>query len=351
MLRSDRLVSSLYGGVGFRQPTIGDYAILDTANTGSTSGLYFDDASAFVTIQNIKDCQPDIDISQVNFNTYLANLHKAVILDICQKITHGNADLIHVNNLYPYEKKFNESLDSKGNKFVGFQIEPLMRGDMIGKVPFLELAFDDDITINVHLFNSNVKTPIKTKECVCVGGQSNIVKLDDWFIADSATYKGGNFYIGYFESNLGSVKAIKRDWERSTGKVETAFYRINPIFANPVNLWFDVESIEFDSDTFGLNIGMNVYNDYTELLIRNDNLIYPAIKYGMAEKVLTIIKSSIRSNSVERITKMSIDEINFELYGNSALGISGVTGKLTEQIESIKKMIFFKPLLTIGTLM
>lgn len=351
MLRSDRLTSILYGGVGFRQPTIKDYAILDTDNLTSRSGLYFDDASSFVTIQNIKDCQSDSQISVSEFNAYLKNLVKSVILDICQRITFGKADLIHVNNLYPFEKKFDETLEPIGNKFVGFKIEPqTVNSDMIGKVSFLELAFDNDITIDIHLFNSNVKTPIKTKECVCIGGQSNIFSVDDWFLGDSDTFKGGNFYIGYFESDLGAIKPIKRDWERSTVQIKTAFYHVEPVFMNVVDTWFDVDSDEVEDDTFGLNIGINVYNDYTELLIRNDNLIYPAIKYGMAEKVLSLVKSSVRSNLIERLNKENIDEINFELYGNSALGITGVNGKLNEQVENVKKMIFFTPLLTVNTL-
>ena len=94
MIRTDKIQTGLFGGVGFRQPTLTGYNIVDETNQGSTSGLYFGDSSELVTIKNIKDCQEDSDISDVNFNTLLTNMQKSVILDVCNKVIAGQSDFI-----------------------------------------------------------------------------------------------------------------------------------------------------------------------------------------------------------------------------------------------------------------
>ena len=103
MIRSDKIQTALFGGVGFRQPTLAGYNIVDATNIASSSGLFFGDSSELVTIKNIKDCQEDLSISNENFNLLLANMQKSVILDVCNKIIAEQSDFIDSLNLYPYE--------------------------------------------------------------------------------------------------------------------------------------------------------------------------------------------------------------------------------------------------------
>lgn len=339
----------MFGGVGFRNPTLSDYAIVDESNVGSTSGLYFNDASNFCTIQNIKDCQEDKDITDEEFNTYLTNLHKSAIDDVCRQVVAGKSDLVQSVNLYPYEKLFSSTL-TPGDRFVALEIDLIRWPNIIAKIDFLELCFDGDITLNLFLYNSNLNDPIKTKECDCTGGQSTIIPLSDWFIADDTTYKGGKFYIGYFESDLGTVKPYAKEWEDSNEKVNTRYFTVSPVSFTLTNSEWDVSTREYDSDTFGMNIGVNIYNDYTELLIRNKELIFPAIQYAMVAKILDLIRTTGRSNKTQRFAKEMIEQVEFEIYGNKGLGIDGVNGKLNQTVENIRKALFFQPLIMTGTL-
>jgi len=336
MIRSDKIQTGLFGGVGFKQPTLAGYNIVDATNLASSTGLYFGDASELVTVKNIKDSQEDSAISNANFNLLLTSLQKSVILDVCNKVIAGQSDFISSLNLYPYEKSFTNTLEPFGH-FVGFEIEP-SSGNIVCNVSWIELCFDSVKTFNVYLYNSNKpNTPIMTKEVVTVAGEAVVVQLD-WIVADDVTHKGGKFYLGYFENDLDGAKAYKKDYEDSIFSVNTPYYFVEPVYLDHNGLVINTRSELSSVDTFGLNIGMDVYTDYTELIIRNKNLFFPAIQLQMHEKVLNLIKYSSRQNGEVRIAKENID---FELFGNSKLNIDGVVSKLNRAVDQLKKALFY----------
>lgn len=349
MIRSDKIKTALFGGVGFRNPTDTEFNIVTSANTASSSGLYFDDASNFVTIRNIKDCQSDRNIGNTDFNTYLGYLQNQVIDDVARSIIGEQCKMLFSQNIYPYEKDFSQTI-TPGSGFVAFEIVPKIINNIVAKIEYVELAFDSAVTFNIYLYNSNLKAPIKTQEVTTVANQATIVNLTDWFIADDATYKGGNFYAGYFEADLGSAKPIKKDFELANVMVQNDFYTINPVRLGYIDAVIDVDDNDYLEDTNGLNIGINIYRDYTQMLINNKSLLFPVIQYGMAAKVLDIIRTSIRSNITQRLNKEIIQDVEFELYGNPALGIEGVRGKYEQRLKAVKEVMFSEPLMSIGTL-
>lgn len=352
MIRTDKIqaaTTGLFGGVGFRNSDITNYNIVDATNILSSSGLYFQDASELVSIKNIKDCQENPSITTAQFNTLLGNMQKAVISDVCNKVLKDKADFISSNNLYPYEKSFVNLVGKKG-KFVGFKIIPPM-GNIICKIPWIETSFDGIATFNLHLYNSNLPTtPILTEEITTVAGASKITILD-WIIADDATCKGGTFYIGYFDDDLTvnevEVSAYKKDYNVSILKVTTPYYCIEPISLNNTGSTITPVDEVYESDTFGLNFGVEIYNDYTELILKNRNLFWNSIQLQMHEKVLNLIRYSTRSNITERINKEMVD---LELFGNKDLKISGVIDKLNDSISTLRNSLFRQPRISRATI-
>jgi hypothetical protein len=303
-----------------------------------------------VSIKNIKDCQENPAITSVQFNTLLGNMQRSVILDVCNKVVNGQADFVSSNNLYPFEKSF-ANLVGKTGKFVGFEITQKKSGNVICKIPWVETSFDGVVTFNLYLYNSNLPTtPIQTKSITTVAGASKITILD-WIVADDVTYKGGVFYLGYFDDDLTvdevEVSAYKKDHDLSILRVITPYYSVEPISLSATGATINVVGEAYESDTFGLNIGIDLYNDYTELILRNRNLFWNAIQLQMHEKVLMLIKYSTRSNITERISNEMID---FELFGNSTLKISGVIDKLNNSISTLIKAFFPKPRISKATL-
>lgn len=349
MVRSDKIKSALFGGVAFRNPTDTGYNIVNTINSTSTSGLYFGDGMNFVTIRNIKDSQEDAEITPTEFNSLLTNLHNQVIDDVCRAIVGDKSRMLVSFNLYPYKKKFDQTLDTLTG-FVGFEIKPEYKDGFVAKIEWVEISLDEAATFNIHLFNSNLKAPIKTQQVITVANESTIIYLNDWFIADDAAYKGGVFYLGYYESDLGTAKPIKRDYENSALQVRNDFFKIEPLRLQLNGTLLVIDNEEYLPDTNGLNIGINIYIDFTNLIINNKNIFYPAIQYGMAIKVLDIIRTSIRSNITTRLSKMNVQDVEFELYGNQELRIVGIIGKYHQRLDAIKKVLFYEPDMVIGTL-
>lgn len=347
MIRSDKIIASLFGGVGFRQSPIVGYDIVDADNQTSQSGLFFQDATPLVTIKNIKEAQQDINGDATAFNLYLKQLQESSIIEACRKIVNNQSDFIRTNNLYPFEKTFENTITTI-NRFVGFEINPNCSINNILKISWIELSFDSDTTFDIYLFNSNLSTPIQAKSITTSKDESIIVNLD-WYISDDVAHKGGKFYLGYFDEDLGLARAFRKDFENSNLQINTPNYYITPVNLNHNSNILDVKSTRESSDVYGLNIGVDVYNDYTELIIRNKNLFWETIQLQMAEKCLNVFRTSTRANRTERSTG-GFDDADFELYGNKDLGIDGVDGKLASAINNLRNMLFRRVRIIRGTL-
>lgn len=351
MVRVDRISSGFLGSVGFRQPFNPDFAIVDATNLTSNSQLYYQDGSSFVTIENIKDCQNYPSISNADFNTYLTRMQNQSALKVCQKVIAGQSSFIQDANLYPYEKSFSNTIEPN-SKFVGFKVEPYtFNSTKISKVKWIELSFDSAATFYLYLFNSNDPgNYVKRVEVTTAANKSVVVNVNDWFFADDDNHKGGYYYLGYFEDDLAGAKALKKDYELSDNQVVSKYYYIVPVTVDHSGGVLDVTSHDEKSDTYGLNIGISVYTDYTERIISNKSLFYQALQYQMAEEVLNLIRTSIRSNITQRLSKENINSVLLELYGNREAGIEGIDGKLKREIDSIKKALFYKPLIIKSTM-
>lgn len=342
MIRADKIKTSLLGGVGFRQSPITAYAIVDAANQVSQSGLFYQDASTLVTVKNIKDAQQVISIADVDFNTYLQQLQEGAIIEVCRKVTASQADFIQEVNLYPYEKSFKNTITTRG-KFVGFVFDPKRKAGILGRINFLEVCFNEAVTFDIHLFNSNKpNAPIQTQSVDAIANEAVVIPMD-WYIADDVSHKGGSFYVGYFEDDLGTAKAVKKDYDLAQLQVNTKCFYVRPISLDHTGTAIDVESVINESDTFGLNMGIGIYNDYTEIIIRNKNIFWSAIQLQMAEKVLSVLRTSTRLNGNNRTINVPIDDVNFDLFGNDKLKIQGIVTKLQREIESVIKMLFYVP--------
>ena len=349
MVRDDKIQAQLLGLVGWNRPTTTGYDIVDSANLGSTSGLKFDDASFLVSIKNIKDNQEDIDIIDAEFNTLLANMQKGVISDVVKKVTFGESDHLQSINLYPFEKTFTDILETS-DRFVGFRIEPRHALNKLAVVSQIELAFDSAKTFDIYLFNSNLKAAIKTQPVTTVADQSVIQDIE-WYLADDVAYKGGNFYVGYFENDLGAAKPYQRNHDLASFRLETQCFYIDAGSIQHTNEVLDISSFTNLTDTGGLNLILNVYKDYTELVIRNKNKFAYAIQQSMAIKVLDLIKNSMRTNSTESRTNENIEKIMTEIYGfkTEHVYVQGLTSKVNRAIADLRKDFFYQPVISKAT--
>jgi hypothetical protein len=328
MIRNDKIIASLFGGVGFRNSTL-PMPTISPKNQESRSGLYFQDAN-FVTLQNIYDCQENKDITEDQFNLLLENMQKTAILDGVRKVTKGESNFIANVNLYPFEKTF-DNVITKNGKLVLIEIEPL-RSEIVSKIKWVELSFDADATFNLYLFNSNLEDPIETKEVTTSAGEAKVVNLD-WYISNDDSYKGGTFYIGYYEDDV-NANACKKDYDLASLRVETPYFNVEPVYMDGWN----VRKKTYSSKSYGLNLGIEIYTDYTQLIIQNQELFWDVIQLQMTEKVLNLIQSSTRTNIKERALAARL-----ELHGSKEHGITGIKEQLDIAVSTLRKALFYVP--------
>lgn len=342
MYNLDRILDKMSNEIGFRGES------LSADNKKSNSGMFFQDASPLVEVSTINDVQNDAALTTIGLDALLTRMREQCVQQVLNKVLQGKTDFVLSNNLYPSEKTFKNTVSKRG-KFVGFKLQPI-HSRYIYSIPWVELCFDGVATFDIHLFNSNKpKAPLLTKSVTTVAGEATIVELD-YIVGDGNDYKGGVFYLGYFDADLGEVSAYQKDYDAASLRVLSPYYMVEPIELNHEGLVIDVGTVYETSETCGLNIGVNVLNDFTDLVLNNKRMFWQALQHQMHEIVLLMIKYSRRSNLEQRLTSDIVSYVDFELFGNSDAKITGVQNKLNNEIENIRKALFRESRITRDTL-
>lgn len=341
---SKSAIDILVGRVGWRQSTLTDYSILDADNLKSDSGYCFNDASGLVTIKNVKECQENPDITTLQFNSYVASLQTSAITQVLNKVFFDKGENLETITLFPFEHRFDDIL-TLGSGFVGLRINVGLNRRTTSTIRNIALSMNGADTFTIYLFNSNVKSPIQTKE-VTVSDGDTIVDLDWDLPKNTATYKGGTYYLGYFEADL-SVQPYSRKYELGDYSFSSHYNSIDFVRLSNVGTVIDVDG---DSilEPMGINIEIETRNDYTDLIQSKKNLFDKAIMYQMASIVLDIIYTTTRSNITQRLTD-GIKSFAFaELNGDAELGSIGMFSKASREITSVRNALFSRPKIQTG---
>lgn len=339
--------TSLYGLLGWRQSTVSNMPTVDTPNLATNSGLYYQDFSSIVTIQNVYRCQEDETITDVEFNTYLANLTKAATIKLLNSVFTDD-DFIENKVLYPFENVWTETLDND-TSFVGYEIEMPKRKDFAWMLNQIFTSFDSEDTVKILLFHSSKKEPIQTKE-ITVAELDETATVLEWNLSQF-NYSGGKFYLGYLRSGL-TAKAINRDWDKANVRANYCTLRVRPIKVSGWNTetLFDVDDIDYESETYGLNLDITAWKDYTNVIVQNKRKFANAIGLQVAADVLEQIIHSTRSNRIER----KVHESAFvELNGLAQEGFPrtfGIAKKLGDEIKRLRKNFVDTPIIRRGTI-
>jgi hypothetical protein len=347
MYQIDQVKTGLFGLIGWRQSTVKDMPTVDAANLATSSGMVYQDYSALVTIQNLYDCQEDSGITDSEFNTLLTNLTKASIVKVLNAV-YSSEDFIENKVLYPYEKDWTNTIDNT-TSFVGFEIQCPMRKDLLWTINKIFTSFDSADTVQILLFSSNKNAALQSQEITTEQLSDKETDLD-WDLSkfDNA---GGKFYIGYLRSGL-TAKAINRDYESANVMACFNTLKIQPIIVTGWNAetLFDVNDIEYEDETYGLNFDITAWKDYTNVIIKNKNKFTNAIGYQVAADVLDLILNATRSNRIERLKE---GHILFELEGLVSGDLPrtiGINQKLAAEIKELRENFIEIPPLQRSTL-
>jgi len=321
------------GVVGWKQPTASGSPVLTAGNIASSSGLYYQFGHGLCTVENIKSCVDDIAISDANLNAYLADLSKNGLSDVCHRVF-SDEDHIDTGLLLKYENKFSETIENAVD-FVGFEINMSNRNDISMVINSLITEFDSSGTIKLLLFNSTQNAAISSSNVTQVAN-SAVHTVVGWTIND--LQYGGKWYLGYLRGSL-APKAIKRNYQMASFMTYFNHVEINPI---RVPLWnaetmFNPSDVIYESDTWGLNLNVSLYKDFTHIINSNINRFAKALQLQVCCNVVDLISNTVRSNKSERLSKMyALMELNGNRTNPNFPEHAGLIAKLGREIASLQ---------------
>jgi len=339
MLNIDEIRTELFGVVGLRQPYSPEYSILTAPNIASSSGMYFDQFSSYVQVENIKETQPYADISDADFNLWLTDKIKDSIsrgLNQC----FNESDLIENRLLFDNSiRKVSSDLIANGTDFVGYEIEVCKQKDIKGVINKIITEFSGSGDVKILLFNDGLDATLQT-ETITINS-TNVQTVVDWDLMYANSVAGGKFYIGYLTDAI-TPQAYNRNYELANLQNSFSMMSIQPIKVSGWNAetLFDINDIEYVSETFGLNFDCSSYRDWTSLAVNDKNKFKDVIGYQFAADIIGMMYASTRTNGIERLQK---GNLLIELQGgfvNDELPIViGVQAKLLKAIEEVKKTL------------
>ena len=334
-----KIQNSLSGIVGFKQPYNPEYAILDTENTNSISGIYVND-NPYAKIEFIKDNQDYLDITDEDFNQFLKDLQKTSISNTCNSVF-SDYDFLERDVLYKNAmNKVNTEVLPIG--FVGYQIEVSKKKNIAFKINRIILDFEGTGEIELILWNTGKKEAIK-KQVVEITTDNQEIELN-WILNNSdVTYKG-DYYIGYLIKDL-TVQPYKRDYSNSDVLTNYKNIFVYPycVLGHDTDVLFNLDNLEGLSQTTGLNLDITVFEDFTNFILNNKNLFSKAISLDITIKCLQIYIASLRSSANERKSEALYNKIMLEIEGtsgkDSVIPVKGLRSEMLGEISNIKKEV------------
>ena len=327
--------TNLLGVVGWRQPLITDFAILDAANLTSSSGLIFQGVHSLVTIENLKNALPEF-VTDADFNTHLLNMQRDVIAKVVQNVFQtkkpDTKSLLDKLRLYDNANVKDDPIDNVAGRWVGYEIDLQKNNNLKVVIDALGSEFDGvQAGVTISLFHSSQKAPVKTFTLNTIADDTKFEDLTD-FVMDYLTFIGGTYYIGYEQDDLGVVKALDRGFDTSEQANKPKHFKIEPIrvenYVGP-NI-FDIDDLEISSETHGLNFEFTTTVDITNLISDQKQVFAHLISMQMAIDVLQTLISSIRTNAIKQETRsMAL----LELKGTDENRQIGLEFKLEKAIE------------------
>jgi hypothetical protein len=342
-----RVNDAMEGRLGWLQPTLPGSPDIDADNLLSKSGRYYNDGSFHptCTIERIKSVQENASISDSDFNALLIQLDKAATTR-CLNAVFNRPQLVEHSLLYERASNVRNVVIPNSGNFCGYRIK-VSKGDWAVQLDSVSLYFDRVATFKLYLFNDLIASPVAEKEVTTQANSQVIVDLNWAVNYASAANSGGLFYIGYFQDDLGEARALDEQlniWE--TTKIFGAYPFQSPRKTGALDFNRTNPSVVFK--TYGLNLELSSYRDYTRSIVQNAHLFDNARGLLMAIRVMEEIKYSTRTNATERQSKEAIDQADLNLDLNLAMPtenlpfVAGLKAQLTQELGRISRNFFPK---------
>lgn len=204
-----------------------------------------------------------------------------------------------------------KDLVTKSSRFVGFEVN-LLHPNMRIQLQRIGIQLDRALNVPIHIIYKDLDTEVELPYA------STYKRFQTFDVSDQAflSYEGPAI-IGYYEDDLGAANAIYQnttifnsDYCTTCGGYDSGARSTWSQYAeiNPVVIVDD--EIEYVSDTnFGLNLVLSFYCDLSDVLIRQRDLLIPALKAQLLVTFMSEISNSIRANtSADVVANLAFNE-------------------------------------------
>lgn len=339
------LVNKLFGRIGWKQPTIAGSPVLNTANTTSTSGRYFNGAAGFhamLTVENIISAMEDPLAGTVAINDYLTDLQTGAIFTLLNGVL-STPQLIDSTMLFERSIRNDIPLQNFG-KFCGYRIR-VAPGEFTVQLSKVSFIFSGNANFNFYVFHDMRKAPIFTQAVSVVGNDQVPIELHDCVLkyADNDV-QGGIYYAGYFQNDIGGVQAFDEfvsKWNDSLAFGYTGFEAVQSATAD-----FNRINVPYAFKTYGMNLEIQSYRDFTNKVVRNPGLFDEALGLMVAILALEVMAYSTRSNKNQRMTKELASQIYIDINNSESAGhfnpyVAGLVVRLEREMNRIRDTFLF----------
>lgn len=334
------VVAALKDRIGFRQPLGTGAPTLSSAVTTTASGRYFDDFHALVTIDNLKACIPLAAASDANLITMLGNLRSSAIMKALNGIF--PAPQVVDQPTFAFERLGrNDQLQSNTGLFVGFEINVANSHDAAVQIDTIRLFMDGEATFNLYLFKDGKAAAEKQVLVTTEAGALTDATPSEWILGR------GKWFVGYFQDDLGSVKAYR---EQACEWAEASFYKAEPMQADATGATtFDRENISYPVPSFGINIELSSFRDYTKAIVKKAPMFDELIGLIFAYNSIEMVIYAVRSNGNERILKDQLQSVGIQLDLNGVAPISdspqamGLKQRIDKELKRVQTSFYPNP--------
>lgn len=334
--------------LGWINPTTENYNIVDADNQISLCNRWYNDNSFHPAcqIEYLYDVQMDKGQTAAEFNTYLETLRDSTISKMLN-LTFDQPQHFESGLLFDKLDRTRLETVSNSGRFAGLRFR-LSKHDYFIHLLNAALFFDSDVSFTLYLYNEFTGL-VAEWDVTAEANKQVVVDLSEAMRYNGAATKGGMWFLGYFQDDLGDAKAVRYSacWN------DTKSFGADSFISDVTGDAFDMQEYELTRDTFGINIEYSVTHDLTELIRRNAYLFDHLQGLMMAATVMDIAMSSPRSNRNKRITDEIYSKIYLELNNVTSSENpteSGLKSQIRKEIKKIKASFEDKKRVTVVSL-
>jgi hypothetical protein len=210
----------------------------------------------------------------------------------------------------------------------------------------VQLFFNQAASFNLYLYNDFFLAPLITIPVTANAYEMTIIDLAETVILNNLVpeqYKGGRWYLGYWQNDLGSAQAVYYPCGYNHFHPLEVMAFSAPGWTDPNgNRNFQRNNIGANNLMYGLNLEISTYVDATNTIYQNAHLFDELNGLLMAKQFVQDMIFSYRTGAAQRAIQSTpeLAKLYGELNGYKADDeipyVQGLKDKITREIKRVK---------------